>query len=100
MGFYAVFTLYINGPCRKICFLALLSYRLLEKQLDNRYTCEEILETLKAMNFMDLEGQGYTPTYVRNKITDALHESCGFETDFQFISKSKMKEIEKKSKQR
>lgn len=83
-----------------ICFLALLSYRLLEKQLDNRYTCEEILETLKAMNFMDLEGQGYTPTYVRNKITDALHESCGFETDFQFISKSKMKEIEKKSKQR
>ena len=83
-----------------ICFLALLSYRLLEKQLDNRYTCEEILETLKAMNFMVLEGQGYTPTYVRNKITDALHESCGFETDFQFISKSKMKEIEKKSKQR
>lgn len=83
-----------------ICFLALLNYRLLEKQLDNRYTCEEILETLKAMNFMDLEGQGYTPTYVRNRITDALHETCGFETDFQFISKSKMKEIEKKSKQR
>ena len=59
-----------------------------------------LIHILKAMNFMDLEGQGYTPTYVRNKITDALHESCGFETDFQFISKSKMKEIEKKSKQR
>lgn len=83
-----------------ICFLALLSYRLLEKQLDNKYTCEEILETLKGMNFIDLEGQGFTPTYIRNKITDDLHKSCGFETDFQFISKRKMKQIEKKSKRR
>lgn len=83
-----------------ICFLALLNYRLLEKQLDNKYSCEEILETLKGLNFIDLESQGFTPTYIRNKITDDLHKSCGFETDFQFISKSKMKQIEKKSKRR
>lgn len=83
-----------------ICFLALLSYRLLEKQLDNKYTCEEILKTMKEMNFVDLEGQGFTPTYIRNKLTDDLHKTCGFDTDFQFISKSKMKEIEKKSKRR
>ena len=83
-----------------ICFLALLSYRLLEKQLDNKYTCEEILKTMKEMNFVDLEGQGFTPTYIRNKLTDDLHKTCGFDTDFQFISKSKMKEIEKESKRR
>lgn len=83
-----------------ICFLALLTYRLLEKQLGGKYTCEEILETLKEINFVNLEGQGFTPTYIRNKLTDELHETCGFETDFQFISKSKMKEIEKKSKRR
>ncbi len=83
-----------------ICFLALLTYRLLEKQLGGKYTCEEILETLKEINFVNLEGQGFTPTYTRNKLTDELHETCGFETDFQFISKSKMKEIEKKSKRR
>lgn len=83
-----------------ICFLALLLYRLLEKQLCNKYTCEEILETLKEINFVNLEGQGFTPTYIRNELTDDLHETCGFETDFQFISKSKMKEIEKKSKRR
>lgn len=83
-----------------ICFLALLSYHLLEKQLDNKYTCEEILKTMKEMNFVDLEGQGFTPTYIRNKLTDDLHKTCGFDTDFQFISKSKMKEIEKKSKRR
>lgn len=83
-----------------ICFLALLCYRLLEKQLDSKYTCDEILQMLNEMNFVDLEGQGFTPTYIRNNLTDDLHKTCGFETDFQFISKSKMKEIQKKSKRR
>ena len=32
--------------------------------------------------------------------TDKLHECCGFRTDYQFISKSKMKTIEKLSKGR
>lgn len=83
-----------------ICFLSLLSYRLLEKQLGDKYTCHEILNTLKDMNFADIEGQGFMPTYKRDKITDSLHDTCGFRTDFQFITKSKMKEIQKKSKQR
>ncbi len=83
-----------------ICFLALLNYRLLEKQLGNKYTCEEILKTLREMNFVNIEGQGYVPTYSREKITDDLHEACGFRTDYQFITKSKMKEIQKQSKRR
>lgn len=83
-----------------ICFLALLNYRLLEKQLGNKYTCEEILKTLREMNFVSIEGQGYVPTYKREKVTDDLHESCGFRTDYQFITKSKMKEIQKLSKKR
>ena len=83
-----------------ICFLALLNYRLLEKQLGNKYTCEEILKTLREMNFVNIEGQGYVPTYSRKKITDDLHEACGFRTDYQFITKSKMKEIQKQSKRR
>ena len=83
-----------------ICFLALLNYRLLEKQLGNKYTCEEILKTLREMNFVNIERQGYVPTYSRKKITDDLHEACGFRTDYQFITKSKMKEIQKQSKRR
>ena len=82
------------------CFLALLVYRLLEKKLGSRYTCEEILKTLKGMDFADIEEQGYMPLYQREKITDALHESCGFRTDYQFISKSRMKTIQKESKGR
>lgn len=83
-----------------ICFLALLHYRLLEKQLGEKYTCSEILEKLREMNFVDLQQQGFIPAYTRDKLTDDLHDVCGFRTDYQFISKSKMKEIQKLSKGR
>lgn len=82
------------------CFLSLLIYRLLERQLGNRYTCETLLDTLKEMNFADIQEQGFMPLYTREKITDDLHEICGFRTDLDFISKRKMKEIQKKSKGR
>ncbi len=82
------------------CFLALLVYRLLKKRLKEQYTCGEILDTLKGMNFADIEEQGYIPLYSRETITDDLHEVCGFRTDYQFISKRKMKAIQKQSKGR
>ena len=72
----------------------------MEGKLGGAYTCEEILNTLKGMSFADVEGQGYMPLYKREGITDALHEVCGFRTDYQFITKQKMKEIQKKSKGR
>lgn len=81
-----------------ICFLALLTYRLLERKLDCKYTCENILDTLKAMNFAEVQEQGFIPLYTRQQITDDLHNVCGFRTDYQFITKSQMKTIQKKSK--
>ncbi len=81
-----------------ICFLALTIYRFLEKKLKYKYTCEELLDTLKAMNFAEIQEQGFIPLYKRKTITDALHDVCGFRTDFQFITKSKMRTIQKKSK--
>ena len=83
-----------------ICFLSLVIYRYLEKSLGNIYTCETILDKLKTMNFADVQEQGFMPLYTRDKITDILHSVCGFETDFQFITKSQMKTIQKKSKGR
>lgn len=83
-----------------ICFLALTIYRFLEKKLESRYTCEELLDTLKTMNFAEVQEQGFIPLYKREPITDALHEVCGFRTDYQFITKSKMKTIQKQSKGR
>ena len=81
-----------------ICFLALLSYCVLEKKLNYKYTCEEILDTLKTINFAEIQEQGFIPLYKWQKITDDLHETYGFRTDYQFITKSQMKTIQKKSK--
>lgn len=83
-----------------ICFLSLVIYRYLEKDLDYAFTCETILEKLRSMNFADVQEQGFIPLYTRDALTDALHKSCGFETDFKFITKSQMKTIQKKSKGR
>ena len=81
-----------------ICFLSLLVYRLLERKLENKYTCETLLNTLKGINFAEIQEQGFMPLYKREKITDDLHDACGFRTDYQFITKSQMKTIQKKSK--
>ncbi len=82
------------------CYLSLIVYRYLEKELGNTFTCEAILDTLKGMNFASVQGQGYMPLYKREKLTDALHQVCGFRTDYQFITKRQMKTIQKKSKGR
>lgn len=75
------------------CFIALILYRYLEKKLDNRYTCSQILDTLQEMNFMKYEGKGYQPTYTRIELTDALHEAFGFCTSKQIVPIKKMKNI-------
>ena len=83
-----------------ICFLALLHFRMLKRALKTPRTTEELLHVLRSMNFADIEEQGFMPVYERQRITDELHEVCGFRTDYQFITKRKMKEIQKKSKRR
>ena len=82
------------------CFLSLLHFRLLKRSLKDAYTTEQLLQTLINIKFADIEEQGFIPVYERQKITDDLHETCGFRTDYQFITKRKMKGIQKKSKQR
>lgn len=83
-----------------ICFLSLVIYRYLEKDLGQDFTCEMILDKLKTMNFANIQDQGFIPLYTRDKLTDSLHKICGFDTDFKFITKSQMKTIQKKSKGR
>lgn len=74
-----------------ICFLSLVIYRYLERGVGYSFTCETILDKLKTINFADVQEQGFIPLYTRDKLTDALHEICGFDTDFKFITKSKMR---------
>jgi transposase len=81
-----------------ICFISLILFRLLEKRLNYKYTCSTIIENLQNMNFLEAKGEGYIPTYTRNDFTDDLHESFGFRTDYQIITRNQLKKIIKKSK--
>ena len=80
------------------CFIALIIYRLLEKKLNEKYTCCEIIKGLKDMNFYEIKGDGYIPTYTRTDFTDALHETFDFHTDYQIVNTSQMKKIFKETK--
>lgn len=81
------------------CYISLLIYRLLEKKLKNSYTCEQILTTIRSMQLTLLpQNIGYIPSYKRTDITDDLHKTFGFHTDYEFISKSGMRSIIKETK--
>jgi transposase len=83
------------------CFIALLVYRLLEQKLGKKYTCRQILNTLSGMNVTSLSSSmGYIPSYQRTNITDDLHRIFGFQTDFEYITRAKMRSIIKTTKER
>jgi transposase len=80
------------------CFISLILYRLLEKKLKEQFTCHEIITGLRDMNFLELKGEGYVPTYTRTDFTDALHDAFGFRTDYQIVTSAVMKKILKDTK--
>lgn len=83
------------------CFLALVIYRVLEKKLNEAYTCEEIITTMRNMS-MSRPGDklGYIPAYTRTDLTDALHETVGFRTDYEIISDVNMRKALRESKKK
>lgn len=80
------------------CFIALLLYRILEKQLGEKYTCEEIIETLRNMNMASVGNEGYIPAYTRTEITDDLHHNAGFHTDYELTTQKSMAGIIRRTK--
>ena len=75
------------------CFLALLIYRILEHKLGEKYTSSKIIDTLRNMNMMKLDGVGYIPTYTRTSLTDDLHKVFKFRTDHEITILKDMKKI-------
>lgn len=84
-----------------ICYISLLVYRLLEQKIEARYTCEEIIQTLRKMKMTRISKEnGYIPSYKRTDLTDVLHETFGFRTDYEYISRSSMRSLIKQTKTR
>ncbi|MEE0883600.1 MAG: IS1634 family transposase [Faecalimonas sp.] len=85
------------------CFLSLLLYKYLEKKVNRGgqyFTTSEIIGTLRDMNFLSVTGEGYIPTYTRTDLTNNLHGSAGFRTDYQIVTKKQMKSIIAQTKKR
>lgn len=82
------------------CFIALLVYRVLEKKLGGSFTCDEIISTLRNMRMTKAQDIGYVPSYTRTDLTDMLHETAGFRTDYEIIREKAMKGIIRRSKKR
>ena len=79
------------------CFITLLIFRILEKKLEEKFTCAQIIQELRSMKFLEVPGEGYIPAYTRNDFTDALHDAFGFRTDYQILPFAYMKKIFKGS---
>ena len=75
------------------CFLSLVLYRFLEKELEEKYTVQKIIDTLRDMNLKKNKDGSYEAVYTRTDLTDLMHEKVGFRTDYEIIKNSKMKKI-------
>ena len=80
------------------CFISLLIYRILENKLEYKYTNTEIIEKLREMEVYEEKGTGYSPAYVRNNLTDDLHDTFGFRTDYEITTYEDFKKIFKRLK--
>ena len=80
------------------CFIALLIYRILEKKLNEAFTCQDIIRTLRGMNMRKIGNSGYIPTYTRTKLTDSLHGYAGFRTDYEITTPKSMAGIIRRTK--
>lgn len=80
-----------------ICYLSLLIYRILEKEkLQDKYTTQEIITTLKDMITNKIEGIGYKQLYQKTAITTDLNNNYDFNLDQEFIGLKNMKKFLRK----
>lgn len=83
------------------CFVSLFIFRVLEKKIGEKYTCDEIIKTLREMDmYRPGEKLGYMPAYTRTDLTDDLHAACGFRTDYEIITDINMKKVIRESKKK
>ena len=99
---YASYKAFIQDEITDLNDLLLLikeeEYRiLLEKKLDNKYTVNQILDTIRNMN-LTLKDDDYIPHYIRTDLTDDLHKKFRFRTDYEIITEKNLKKICKQTK--
>ncbi len=90
----------INGHLLT-CFMALLVYRILEKEyLKEEYTCCEIISTLREMNITHVGGNNYVPSFKRTEFIDKLAEIFGFQPSREVLTQKYLKKFTRVAKSR
>ena len=62
----------------------------LEKILDEKFTVEKIIDTLKNYNFRNFPGFGYVPLYTPNNLIHASHDKTGINTNYEILNYKKI----------
>lgn len=77
-----------------ICFIALLVYRILEKKyLKEKYTCPQIMDTLRNMETTYLYGPYYVPAFDRTEIIDELADIFGFQPSREVLTQKYLRKF-------
>lgn len=82
-----------------LCFISLFVLRVLEHRMPGCST-DTLLEALRSMDALKVEGEGYVPTFTRTNVTDRLFDISGFRLDTQIIMLKKLKSIAAMTKRR
>ena len=82
-----------------LCFLSLFVLRVLEHRMPG-VTTDTLLESLRTMDALKVDGEGYIPTFTRTQTTDGLFEISGFRLDTQIIMLKKLKSINAMTRKR
>ncbi len=75
-----------------IIFIAPLFYRILEQNLERRYTAPQIIECLSDMNTArNSSKDSYHPACTRTDLTYDIHKYLGFHTDYERMNDWRMR---------
>lgn len=92
-----------NDRCVKahfaLCFLSLFVLRVLEHRMPG-VTTDTLLESIRTMDALKVDGEGYIPTFTRTRTTDRLFDISGFRLDSQIIMLKKLKSINAMTRKR
>ncbi len=82
------------------CYISLLLYRLLEKETWRcLYGQSDTWDITFYANDTTKYSKWLYSSYTRTELTDSLHKTFGFRTDYEFITKASMRTIIKETKQ-
>ena len=85
------------GTCQEpqgnTVFHPLMKTNIKKRHSIKKFTCEQIIDSIREYNFLEISKKGYIPAYECSEIYDSLHNVFGFYNDKEIISYDQMNKI-------